>query len=74
MWLVFRPKNLIYQLKANLDVKSLFGKGTHLLDPKIRQMSARGMYWKNIPRSFLFNDSLAIEIEAIFLKMTIGLS
>ena len=34
---VFETKMLINQSKANLDVKSLFGKITHLLDPEIRK-------------------------------------
>ena len=28
----------VYQSKANLDVKILFSKGTHLSDPEIRKV------------------------------------
>ena len=30
---ILKTKMLIYRSEANLDVKSLFGKVTHLLDP-----------------------------------------
>ena len=35
-----------HQSLANLGVKILLGKITHLKEPEIRQMSARDMYWK----------------------------
>ena len=35
---------LIYQSKANLDEKILFGKITRHLDPEIRKMLVRGMF------------------------------
>ena len=44
MWLVFKTKILIYQSKANLDEKILFGETTHHLDPEIRKMLVRGMF------------------------------
>ena len=37
MWLLFKTKLLIYQSKANLDVKILFGKIIRHLDPAIRK-------------------------------------
>ena len=36
--LIFKTEMLIYQSKANLDVKSLFGKITHHLDQENRTM------------------------------------
>ena len=44
MWLIFRTDMLITELKANLDVKTLFGTITHLKDPKISKMPVRGLY------------------------------
>ena len=41
---IFETKMLIYQSKANLDGKVLFGKITLLEDPKIRDMPVRGLY------------------------------
>ena len=38
MWAIFKTNMLIYQSKANLDKKILFGKITHHLDPEIRKM------------------------------------
>ena len=35
---------LIYQSKANLDEKILFGKITHHLNPEIRKMLVRSMF------------------------------
>ena len=43
MWPIFKTETLIYQSKANLDVKILFGKITHLLNPEIRSMLVRGI-------------------------------
>ena len=41
---IFKSKMLIYQSKANLDEKMLFGKIIHHLDPKIRKVLVRGMF------------------------------
>ena len=35
MWLIFKTEILINQSKAKLDEKILFGKITHLQDPKV---------------------------------------
>ena len=35
---------LIYKSKASLDVKILFSKVAHLLDPEIKKMLLRGLY------------------------------
>ena len=32
--------------KANLGVKTLFGKGTHLLDPEVRNLLLNGFVWE----------------------------
>ena len=40
---ILETKILIYQSKANLDVKSLFGNITHLVDPEIRKMLEKGL-------------------------------
>ena len=39
-----KTEMLIFQSKANLDKKILFGKITHLKDPTIKRMSVRGLY------------------------------
>ena len=41
---IFKSKQLIYQSKANLNEKILFGKITHHLDAKIRNMLVGGMF------------------------------
>ena len=40
-----KTKMLMYQPKANLDEKRLFGKITNHVDPTIRKMSVWGLYW-----------------------------
>ena len=44
MWQIFKTKMFIFQSKANLDEKILFGKITHLCDPTIRKMPVRGLH------------------------------
>ena len=39
---IFKTEMLIYQSKANLDQKILFGKINHHLDPEIWEVSERG--------------------------------
>ena len=46
MWLIFKTETLIYQSKANLDVKMTFDKITHYLDPEIRKMLVTGLHGK----------------------------
>ena len=41
---IFKTEMLMYQSKANLDVKILFGNITRYLDPEIRKMLIRGMF------------------------------
>ena len=43
MWPIFKTEMLIYQSRANLDVKILW-KINHLLDPEIRKMQERNLY------------------------------
>ena len=38
MWLMFKTKMLIFQSKANLDVRILFGNITHLIGPEIKPL------------------------------------
>ena len=38
---IFKTKMFIYQSKANLDEKTLFGKNIHHLDPELRKMLVR---------------------------------
>ena len=40
----WKIKMLIYQSKANLDEKSLFGKIAHYLSPEIRKMLVNGQF------------------------------
>ena len=44
MWPLFQTKLLIFQSKANLDEKILFGKITHHVVQEITKMLARGMF------------------------------
>ena len=44
MSLILKTEMFICQSKANSDVKLLSGRITHLEDPKLRKMPARGMY------------------------------
>lgn len=43
-WLIIKMKMLICQSRANADVTILFGKITHLSDPEIGKMLARGLF------------------------------
>ena len=54
---------LIYQSKANLDVKILFGNITRLIASEIRRMLDRVCLGTKIPHSILVHDLLAIEIK-----------
>ena len=38
MWTIFKTKMLIYQSKANLDEKILFGRINDHLNPEMRKM------------------------------------
>ena len=61
-------KMLIFQSKANLDEKILFGKITHHLDPEILKSWYEACFGTRIPHSILVYDLLAIELENPFLK------
>ena len=41
---IFKTDMLIFQSKANLDEKILFGKITHHLDPAIRKMLVKSKF------------------------------
>ena len=43
MWLIFKTEMLIYLSKADIDVKILFGKVTHFIDPEIRKLLIMGL-------------------------------
>ena len=43
MWLILKTKIFTYQSRANLDVKTLFGKVIYSLDWRIRKMLVRGL-------------------------------
>ena len=45
---IFKSEFLIYQSKANLDEKILFGKVTHRVDLEIRKMPVRNLYGNRI--------------------------
>ena len=66
MRLILETKILIYQSKANLDVKISFDNITHLIDPEIRKMLEKVFLGTKIPHSILVNDLLAIEIKIHF--------
>ena len=55
---IFETKMLIYQSKANLDVKTLFGNITHPIDPEITKMLERVCMGIKIPHSILVHDLL----------------
>ena len=63
---------LIYQSKANLDEKILFGKIIHHLDhldPETRKLVVNGKFAnEHIP--CWSNDLLAVRIEILFKKLT----
>ena len=41
---MFRTEILIYQSRSNFDLKILFGKVTHLLEPEIREKLVKFFY------------------------------
>ena len=64
---IFKTEMLMYQSKANLVEKTLFGKVTHLYDSIIRKMPVRGLYgnrkfhvpfWSMIYAAFKFRLSI----------------
>ena len=65
---------LIYQSRANLDVKTLFGKIVHLSVPTIRKCLKMACIGTRTQRSVLVRDLLANETKIPFLKLTIALN
>ena len=68
MWPIFKTRMLIYLVKVNLDVNSLFGKCTHLLDEEGRKIVIRGLMGTEISRSILAHSYLPLKynFNAIF--------
>ena len=44
IWLMFKAKMVIFQSKANLDEKILFGKITHLYEKRIRKSDHKALF------------------------------
>ena len=72
---IFKIKMVIYQSKADLDVKILLGNIIHFIDPKIMKMMERGLYG-NQDSTFhsMIHILPAIEDKIIFLKPTKALN
>ena len=66
---------LMYQSRANLDEKSLFGKITHVENPRNGKMSM-GLVWESrIQRSILVHDLVcSIEVYVASLRNGIRIS
>ena len=64
----------IYQSKANLDEKILFGNIPHLTSPEIRKMLVKGMFETTVPHSILVHNLPSIEIQIPYLKLAIQAS
>ena len=66
MWPLFKTEMLIYQSKANLDEKILFGKLTHHLRSNNQKNPCKGFAWESkIPRSILVFDLCSIEVYVV---------
>ena len=64
---------LIYQSKANLDAKILFGKITHHLDPEIIKMPVRGFCTdENAMFNFGQRFSFHLNLNSIQLSISIA--
>ena len=74
MWLILKTKILIFQSKVNPGQKCLLGKITDHLDPEPRKCWYETCFGTIIPHSILVYDLLAIEIEILFLKLTMVLN
>ena len=55
---IFKIEISLYQLKADLTEKILFGKITHLLNSKLRKTLVRAYTEKRIPHSILIQANL----------------
>ena len=53
---------LTFQLNANVEVKILFGKIIHRVDPKVRKILVGACMGTRIPHSMVFHDLVATEI------------
>ena len=60
---IFKTKMLIYQSKANINVKTLFREDTCLMDPENQRVLVRMCMGTKIPHFILVRDSLGIEIQ-----------
>ena len=67
---ILKIEMLIYQSKANLDEKILFGKVTHHLEAEIRKMLVMASVGTRGPHSILVHNSFPMEIKVLFLKLT----
>ena len=63
MWPIFKIE--IHQSKANIDVKILVGKITHLRTQKLEKRLSGISNWESrIPQSILIHDLFGIEIQS----------
>ena len=61
---IFKNVMLIFQSKAILDEKILFGKIIHLQGSKKLKKTCTGFVWESrTPRSILVHDLFGIEIQ-----------
>ena len=67
---IFKAEVFIYQSKANLDEKILFGKIAHHLGPEIRKMQVNSRFGNQDSTFHLVHHLLAIEIKVLFMKLT----
>ena len=63
---IFETKISMYQSKAKLAAKILFGNITNLIDPEIKKMIKGICLRTKLSHSILVHDLLAIEIEIHF--------
>ena len=72
---MFKTNMLLYQPKAKLDVKRLFGKIAHLQDPTISKIPVRSLYRnRENPRSILVHDLCGIEVYIASLRNSIRIA
>ena len=70
---MFKTELLIYQSRANLDEKFLFGDITHQFYQEFRKMLARygACLGTRVTHSILVDSLLVIEVKIPFLNLTI---
>ena len=66
---IFKTAMLVYQSKASLDEKFLFGKITRHLEPEIRKCRKGACLGARIPHSILVHNFLTIEVKILFLTL-----